>query len=132
MLVAAGPTMILKPKHDHARATQDRWKSEAISASLGDIGLGGFTPGFNDFAGGSALFATLAKNTGAPVLFANIEGKEGPTLREIAGVKVGLAAVSAPTFERARPEAIEPKDPVKAMQDAVVELRRRGPKLLVG
>src|SRR5712691_10830484 len=39
VVVAAGPTMFLDPKLDATRGAQDRWKGEAISESLADIGL---------------------------------------------------------------------------------------------
>ena len=134
LVVAAGPTMFLDPKLDVARGAQDRWKGEAISESLADIGLSAWTPGFNDWAGGAPLFSLLAKNTRAPLVAANLEGVEASknTLVEVAGVKVGITGVSAPDYEGARPAGVEPKDPTAALKTATAELRARGAKIVIG
>src|SRR5258706_7818149 len=131
---AAGPTMFLDPKLDVARGAQDRWKGEAISESLADIGLSAWTPGFNDWAGGAPLFSLLAKNTRAPLVAANLEGVEASknTLVEVAGVKVGITGVSAPDYDGARPAGVEPKDPTAALKTATADLRARGAKIVVG
>src|SRR5882762_6893023 len=108
LVVAAGPTMFLDPKLDAARGAQDRWKGEAISESLADIGLSAWTPGFNDWAGGGPLLAILAKNTRAPLVAANLDGAEASksTLFDVAGVKVGITGVTTPEHEGARPAGV--------------------------
>ena len=134
LVIAAGPTMFLDPKLDPSRATQDKWKGEAISESLADIGLSAFTPGFNDWAAGAAVFAALAKGAGAPVVAANLEGA-GATksiVREIAGIKVGITGVSTPEYEGARPEGVTVKDAAASLKGAAAELRAQGANVLIG
>jgi hypothetical protein len=132
LLVAVGPTMFLDPKLQESRGTQDRWKGEAISAALGDIGLAAWTPGLNDWAGGGPMLAALAKSAQGPMLAANIEGATKSTLRDVGGVKVGIAGVSAPTSEGARPEGVQPRDPAASLKAAVADLRSKGAKVTVG
>jgi hypothetical protein len=134
LVVAAGPTMFLDPKLDAVRATQDKWKSEAISESLADIGLAAWTPGFNDWAGGSPLFASLAKSSKAALIAANLDGA-GATksaLREVAGVKIGIAGVSAPEHEGTKPEGVTAKDPAASLKAAAADLRAQGANILIG
>jgi Cytochrome c554 and c-prime len=132
LLVAVGPTMFLEPKLQESRGTQDRWKGEAIGAALGDIGLAAWTPGFNDWAGGVPLLAELGKSAQGPMLAANIEGATKSTLREVGGVKVGIAGVSAPAWEGARPAGVVSRDPTESLKEAVADLRTKGAKVTVG
>ena len=135
LLVAVGPTMFLDPKLEEARSTQDRWKAEAISASLGDIGLSAWTPGYNDWAGGAPLLSTLAKSAEGPLVAANLEGAEGAVksvVRDVAGVKVGIVGVSVPSSAGARPAGIEVKDAGPALAAAVADVRKEGAKLVIG
>ena len=66
LVVAVGPTMFLDPQLDRARETQDRWKSEAISGALGDMGLAAWTPGANDWASG--FFSVVRTRQNGPRL----------------------------------------------------------------
>jgi hypothetical protein len=134
LVVAAGPTMFLDPKLDAARATQDKWKSEAISESLADIGLSAWTPGFNDWAGGAPLFASLAKSAEGPLVAANLDGAGATksTLREVGGIKIGITGVSAPEYEGTRPEGVGVKDPTASFKSAAAELRAQGANILIG
>src|SRR5262245_44444064 len=92
IVVAAGPTMFLDPKLDASRATQDKWKSEAISESLADIGLAAWTPNFNDWANDAPSFASLAKSAQGALVATNLDGAGAAksALREVSGVKVGI------------------------------------------
>lgn len=134
LVVAAGPTMFLDPKLDPSRAAQDRWKSEAISDSLADVGLAAWTPGFNDWAGGASLFSTLAKRSRAEIVAANLEGVGAAktAVREISGIKIGIAGVSAPQYQGSRPEGVTLQDVAKSFQSAAADLRAKGAQILVG
>ena len=135
LFLAVGPTMFLDPKLEGARSTQDRWKAEAISAALGDLGLSAWTPGYNDWAGGAPLLATLAKAAQGPLVAANLEGAEGAVksvVRDVGGIKVGIVGVSAPSAAGARPAGIEVKDASSALAAAVAEARSQGAKMVVG
>jgi hypothetical protein len=134
LVVTVGPTMFIDPKLEGARATQDKWKGEAIGESLAEIGVAAWTPGFNDWAGGSDLFATLAKDTRAPVVAANLEGAPAvkSVVREVAGTKIGIAGVSAPRSDGASPPGITVGDAAPALKAAATDLRAQGAKLLIG
>ncbi len=132
LLVAAGPTMFLDPKLQESRGTQDRWKGEAIGAALGDIGLAAWTPGFNDWAGGATMLGDLARSAQGPMLAANIEGTTKSAVRDVGGIKVGIAGVSTPTWEGAGPEGVTTKDPAASLKAAVADLRSKGAKVTIG
>jgi hypothetical protein len=132
LLVAVGPTLFLDPKLTESRSTQDRWKGEAISASLGEIGLAAWTPGYNDWAGGAPTLAELAKSAEGTMLAANIEGGVKSTLREAGGIKVGIVGVTAPVLEGARPEGVNAKDPSESLKAAVADLRSKGANVTIG
>jgi len=135
LLVAVGPTLFLDPTLEEKRSTQDRWKAEAIAASLGDIGLSAWTPGYNDWAGGAPLLATLAKSVQGPLVAANLEAVEGAVksvVRDVGGVKVGIVGVSAPSSGGARPAGIEVKEAGPLLGAAVAEVRTQGAKLVIG
>jgi hypothetical protein len=135
LVVSAGPAMFLDPTKDPARATQDLWKGEAISASLGEMGLAAFTPGYNDWSFGHESLAALTHGTRASLLAANLAPVDGATKtaqREVGGVRVGLLGVAAPEVDGAPPAGVEIGDPVAAARASLDELRRGGAKVLVG
>lgn len=135
LFVAVGPTLFLDPKLEGARSTQDRWKAEAIGASLGDIGLSALTPGYNDWAGGAPFLTSLAKSTQGALLAANLGATEGAVksvVRDVGGVKVGLVGVTAPASAGARPEGVEVGDVEPAMKAGIAEARAQGAKMVIG
>jgi 2',3'-cyclic-nucleotide 2'-phosphodiesterase (5'-nucleotidase family) len=136
LLVAAGPTMFLDPKLEGARATQDEWKAEAIGESLGEMGLAAWTPGYNDWAGGEPLLASLAGKAKGPLVAANLEGAvDGAVktaVRDVGGVKVGIVGVSVPARDGAPPAGVKADDASRAMKSAVEELRAKGARIFVG
>jgi len=135
LLLAVGPTLFLDPKLEEARSTQDRWKAEAISASLGDIGLTAWTPGYNDWAGGAPLLATLAKSAAGPLVAANLEGADSAVksvVRNVGALKVGIVGVSVPSAAGAAPAGVNVKDAGPALTAAVAEARAQGAKIVIG
>jgi hypothetical protein len=135
LLLAAGPTMFLDPKLEEKRSTQDRWKAEAISASLADIGLTAWTPGYNDWAGGAPFLSSLAKNAEGPLVAANLEGADGAVksvVREVGGIKIGIVGVSAPSSAGSAPAGVEVKDAAPALVAAIAETRAQGAKMVIG
>ncbi|HMI83772.1 MAG TPA: multiheme c-type cytochrome [Polyangiaceae bacterium] len=136
LFLAVGPTLFLDPTLDEKRGTQDRWKAEAISASLGEIGLAAWTPGYNDWAGGAPLLAALAKSAQGPLVAANLEGVDGAVksvVRDVGGVKVGIVGVSAPALSGgARPAGVEVKDAAAALTAAIAQARAQGAKMVIG
>src|SRR5262249_739575 len=109
LLVSSGPTMFLDSTKDANRATQDLWKAEAISASLGEMGLTAFTPGYNDWAFGHETLVTLAKGTRGNLVAANLEPTEGVSktaVRDIDGIRVGVVGVALPEMDGAPPAGV--------------------------
>ena len=114
-------------KRRAARRTDGRPKRSARRSA--DIGLSAWTPGYNDWAGGAPLLATLAKTVEGPLVAANLEGAPGAVksvVREVGGIKVGIVGVSAPSSAGARPAGIEVKDAGPALGAAVAEARCAG------
>jgi hypothetical protein len=135
LFLAVGPTMFLDPKLEEARSTQDRWKAEAISASLADIGLTAWTPGYNDWAGGAPLLATLAKGAAGALVAANLEGADGAVksvVRDVGSIKVGIVGVSAPASAGAGPAGVTVKEGAPALRAAVAEARAHGANMVIG
>jgi hypothetical protein len=136
LLLAAGPTMFLDPKLEGARATQDQWKAEAIGESLGDMGLGAWTPGYNDWAGGETLLSSLAGKARGALVAANLAGGANgavkTAMRDVAGVTVGIVGVSAPLLDGSAPSGVKIEDASRAMKVAADELKGKGAKLLIG
>lgn len=136
LLVAAGPTLFMDPELDETRATQDKWKAEAIASSLKDLGLVAWAPGANDWAAGASELASLAEASGAKIVAANLEGETaGATataVREVGGVKVGVVGVTLPLIDGEPPTGVQIEDAVGAFEGAIAELEGQGAKLLVG
>lgn len=136
LLIAAGPTAFMDPELDEERATQDKWKAEAISASLGDLGLVAWVPGANDWAAGASALESLVEKSRAKLLAANLSGATAgavaTTLREIAGVKIGIVGVTVPLTNGEAPTDVEIGDAAEAFERGIGELEAQGAKLLVG
>jgi 2',3'-cyclic-nucleotide 2'-phosphodiesterase (5'-nucleotidase family) len=133
--LAAGPLFFLDPvlKKDHA--TQDRWKAESIADAMKAIGLVGWAPGFNDWAGGEEKLAELGKRSGAAILAAGMAG-DGFSSRKIVdagGLKVGVIGLSDPKGQLGRyPEGVKPPKDVKAvLASEVATAKKEGAQLIV-
>jgi hypothetical protein len=135
LFLAVGPTMFLDPRLEGARSTQDRWKAEAISASLAELGLAAWTPGYNDWAGGAPLLTTLATSAAGALVAANLEGADGAmksVVRDVGGIKVGIVGVSTPSSAGAGPAGVKVNDAAPALTAAVAEARAHGAKMVIG
>lgn len=136
LLVAAGPTAFMDPKLDETRATQDKWKAMAISASLGDLGLTAWVPGANDWAAGASELASLVEASRAKLVAANLSGDTAgavaTTLRDVDGIKVGIVGVSLPLVDGEAPSGVEISDAASAFEKGIADLEAEGAKLLVG
>jgi hypothetical protein len=136
LLVAVGPTLFLEPKLEASHVTQDKWKAEAIGASLGELGLSAFTPGYNDWAAGGEALGGVVKAAGTPLIAANLQAKDVAfdkgVVRQVAGVQVGIAGVSAPTLDGTPPSGLEVGPAIASMKAAVADLRARGAQVFVG
>jgi hypothetical protein len=124
VLVGAGPMLFAAPTIEKDRAAQDAWKAQAMGEALASAGLSAWAPGFNDWAGGPDV-------RGA-VVAANIEGKTASVLRDVAGISVGVAGVSAPAFAGSPPPGVRVGDAIDGMRKAVSDLKAQGAKIVIG
>src|SRR5262249_34761383 len=136
LLIAAGPTLFLDPTLDAERAAQDRWKAEAIGASLGDMNLAAWVPAYNDWAAGENALAGFARAAQGALLGANLEGATAgaskSVVREAGGIKVGVVGVSAPSLEGAPPAGVTLGDAASALKRETAAVRAAGAQILVG
>lgn len=141
LLLTAGPLSYIDPTLDTARASQDRWKAEAIADSMHSLGLAAWTPGFNDWADGTASLANVAKRAGAKLLAAGLGGEtaglplEASALFTLGDVKVGVVGISAPRDALGNPpKGIVPpaaEEVVALVRKEVEALRRSGARVLI-
>lgn len=134
LMLAAGPMLYVDPKLEKSHATQDRWKAETIAAAMGDMDLGGWSPGYNDFASGHEALAAQAKKAGATLLSASVSGATGTRLYDVGGVKVGVIGLAEPKGPMGNvPDGVTLADgtPADRAQKAVAALKKEGAKLFV-
>ena len=60
LVLGAGPLFFMDPKLDEKKATQSRWKAEALAASFRDLGMRAWAPGKNDWAAGADELGKLS------------------------------------------------------------------------
>jgi len=135
VVVGAGPMLFLDPKLDPSRATQDVWKAEALSTSLGDLGLSVWAPGANDWAAGPEELARIDGLSRADLLAGNLRGPSftGKATRvvEVGGYRLGLAGVSDPTGPVGAPPGIDIGDPRATLQSSLEGLKKQGAQIFV-
>lgn len=141
IVLAAGPLFYIDPTLEPARATQDRWKAEAIADGLKTLELKAWAPGFNDWAGGATSLGEVAKKSGATMLAAGLGGAleglpvRGSVLLDVGGTKVGVIGVSTPRDALGKaPEGVAPPEAdrlVTLVRAEVESLRKSGARLLV-
>jgi hypothetical protein len=124
IVVGAGPMLFSTPAIEHDMSAQAQWKAQAMGESLAIAGLSAWAPGFNDWAAGPP-------DSGA-IVAANIEGKTPSVLKEVAGIRVGIAGVSAPIFSGSAPPDVRVSEAIGGMRRAVQDLKAKGAKILVG
>lgn len=136
LLVAVGPTAFMNPGLDPIQETQDRWKAEAISSSLGDLGLAAWVPGANDWAAGGSELEALVERSRAKLLGANLRGETAGAastmVREIAGVKVGFVGVAMPLIDGEAPAGVKVDDAAEAFEKGMASLEAEGAELFIG
>ncbi len=132
LVLGAGPTLFMGPELDPKRREQDLVKARALADVLAAVGLVGWSPAANDWAGGSALLAELAGDRLA-LFAANLPAPAFASARvyDLGGERVGVTGVSRPTFSAGAAPAVAPGDPRAALESARDELVRQGAKLLV-
>ena len=134
LVLGAGPMLFMDPKSTPERASQDRWKAEAMVASLRELGLRAWAPGLNDYALGAKELEALT--TGGPALLgANLRGASGGAQRSAVytagSVRVGVAGISRPQRGATLPDALRIGDPLTELRAAAKELDSQGAALKV-
>ena len=135
VLLAAGPTLFLDPRLLPDRAAQDKWKAEAIGASLGDLNLAAWTPGYNDWAAGEGALAEYARAARGTLLGANLAGATAGAaksiVRTVGGYAVGIIGVGAPSLDGSAPGGVTIEDATAALTREIGVVRAGGAKILV-
>jgi hypothetical protein len=139
LVIGAGPLLFMDPVLDGDRATQTAWKADALAAALKEIGLAGWAPGYNDWAAGAEALGTATATAGAQLFASNLDGtplaKQGAkaTVREVAGVKVGIVGVSDPRNRAGGlPAGVTARPSLEAMRAGVAEAKQKGAQVIVG
>ncbi|HVJ16651.1 MAG TPA: multiheme c-type cytochrome [Polyangiaceae bacterium] len=134
LVLGAGPTFFMDPVLDERKATQNRWKAEALAASLGDLGLRAWAPGKNDWAAGAEALTKLSDDR-IQMLAANVDAagtKPSATrIYDVGTHRVGVAGVSAPSYKGALPEGVSVRDAKADLQRALAELDKNGAQIKV-
>jgi hypothetical protein len=125
--LAAGPLFYIDAELDKRRATQDKWKAEAIARALRTVGLRAWAPGYNDWAAGADALKKYAATTGATPLTGSSE------LLTVGQIKVGVVGVSDPQNRAGRyPEGMRrPEDATATVKRELEALTAKGANLLV-
>jgi hypothetical protein len=132
LVLGAGPLFFQDPKSMPEKATQDRWKAEALAKGAEKLGVAAWTPGVNDFAAGVDGFRSLAGTAQAGFLAANARGAAGLSASktiEVDGIRIGVTGVVDPKVGAAGGFEVEP--PVEALRREVAALRSGGARLVV-
>lgn len=125
LVLGAGPMLFKDPALDPKEKDQDLIKARSLGDVLAGLGMGGWAPGANDFAGGSELLSGVTKHR--LTLFAsNLAGDDFSAARvfEIGGERIGVAGVVAPMRGGLAPAGVT--DPRAALAAASRSLDAQG------
>jgi 2',3'-cyclic-nucleotide 2'-phosphodiesterase (5'-nucleotidase family) len=131
-LVAAGPTFFMDSALDPDHRSQDIAKAEALATALRQVGLAGWAPATNDWAGGAQELGKLALLSGAPGLEVGVRVDAGAPLLPTSivpanGLRVALIGVG-PT---PGPGVGAQPSPVDAVRAASQAARAQGANLVI-
>ena len=138
-LVAAGPLFFLDPSLSAQKATQDKWKAEALAASLAKLSPLGWAPGANDYAAGPADLKKLEDAAKLTRLGSNVSGPDsgfeaGNIVTYPVGegsLRVGYVGLVDPKVVGDAAGGITATPPLDALRDRVKALRTEGANLVV-
>jgi hypothetical protein len=137
VLLAAGPLFFLDPTLSPQKATQDKWKAEAMAASLAKLSPLGWAPGVNDYAAGASDLEKLEASAKLARLGANVTDKAfsqgtiasyphpGGTLR------VGYLGLVDPKALADAASGLQTSAPLDALRERVKAIRADGANLVV-
>jgi hypothetical protein len=139
LVIGAGPLLFMDPELGGDRATQTAWKADALAAALKQIGLAGWAPGYNDWAAGADALGKATAAAGAQLFASNLDGAplsgQGTkaTMREVAGVKVGIVGVSDPKNRAGGlPPGVTARPALEAMRAGVADAKQQGAQVIIG
>jgi hypothetical protein len=141
-LVAAGPLFFLDPTLSAQKATQDKWKAEALAASLAKLSPLGWAPGANDYAAGQPDLKKLQDTAKLTRFGTNVDASAhadgtfssgaimsyphaGGTLR------VGYVGLVDPKTLADAASGLKASPPLDALRDRIKAMRTEGANLVV-
>jgi hypothetical protein len=111
LVLGAGPMLFKDPVLDPKQKDQDLIKARALADVLAGIGMSGWAPGANDFAGGGELLSAVTQDRLA-LFSGNLTGPSFSAGRvfEVGGERIGVAGVTAPRRAGLEPSGVsEPR-----------------------
>lgn len=139
LVIGAGPLLFMDPELGGDRATQTAWKADALASALKEIGLAGWAPGYNDWAAGAEALGKATAAAGAQLYASNLDGAPlagggaKASVREVAGVKVGIVGVSDPKNRAGSlPGGVTARPSLEAMRSGVADAKKQGAQVIIG
>ena len=134
-VVSAGPLFFMDMELAADRRAQEVAKAETIAAAMRSVNLLGFTPGRNDWAGGTDTLKKLTASTGAPLVAANLDaaglGAVRWTNRKVGNLAIGIIGVAAPDTSKLQLEGVTSSPSADAVKSAVDALKKDGAQAIV-
>lgn len=134
-VLSSGPLFFMDMELAADRRAQEIAKAGTIAASMKTLGLLGFAPGRNDWAGGGDTLEKITSESGAPLVAANVTAKDVKpvkwTTKEVGGLKLGIIGVSAPDKSKSPLEGVTSSPPGEAVKGAVLALKKEGVHAIV-
>jgi 2',3'-cyclic-nucleotide 2'-phosphodiesterase (5'-nucleotidase family) len=137
--LSAGPLFFMDMDLAPEKKAQEITKAETIAASLKTLGLAGFSPARNEWAGDGPTIATLVDRSGAPMLGANLSAGQLPqkwTIEQVGGLKLGIVSVAAPDKaekgDKGKPlDGVTSSPAIPAVKEAVTAVKNAGAQAIV-
>lgn len=134
-LLSSGPLFFMDMELAEDRKSQEIAKAETIAASMKGLGMIGFAPGRNDWAGGSDVLKKLTDTSAAPLVAANVEAKDLTpvkwTKKKVGAIELGLIGVGAPDKAKIPVEGVTSSAPADAVKAGVDALKKDGVSAIV-
>jgi 2',3'-cyclic-nucleotide 2'-phosphodiesterase (5'-nucleotidase family) len=134
-VLSSGPLFFMDMELAADRRAQEIAKADTIAASLKALGLLGFTPGRNDWAGGPETLKKLTDETAAPLIAANLDTKVVPNVKwarkKIGAIELGVIGVAAPDKAKLPLEGVTSSAAADAVKVGVAALKQDGVQAIV-
>jgi 2',3'-cyclic-nucleotide 2'-phosphodiesterase (5'-nucleotidase family) len=134
-VLSSGPLFFMDMELAADRRAQEIAKADTIAASLKALGLLGFTPGRNDWAGGPETLKKLTDETAAPLIAANLDTKVVPNVKwarkKVGAIELGVIGVAAPDKAKLPLEGVTSSAAADAVKVGVAALKQDGVQAIV-